>query len=219
MQKKFLWLAKFLGVLITVIIGLYSILKVYMYLSSDYDSSFLRSKEQIFDGIYHYGFYAHIFTAPLILLMGLLEISAIFRIKHIILHRYIGRIYVFLILFLAAPGGLIMGVYAFGGIGTILSFMFLTPLWWWFTFKAYKNIRKKNIDKHKLFMQRSYILTLSAVFLRVYGLIFMQIHIFDKQTAYIVISWLSWLPNILIFEFFHFRKIQKSKTIKLVSNL
>lgn len=215
MKKNFLWPAKFLGVLITLIIGLYSILKVYMYLSPDYDSSFLRSKEQIFDGIYHYGFYAHIFTAPLILLLGLLAISANLRTKHIKLHRNIGRIYVFLILFLAAPGGLIMGLYAFGGIGTILSFMFLTPLWWWFTFGAYKNIRNKNVDKHKLFMKRSFILTLSAVFLRVYGLIFMQFHIFDKQTAYIVISWLSWLPNILIFEWIHFRKTHKIRNLKV----
>jgi hypothetical protein len=62
-------------------------------------------------------------------------------------------------------------------------------------------IKKRNFTKHGEWMLRSYALTLSAIMLRSYALLFDVLHIdMHPRNVYITIAWLSWVPNLLVAE-------------------
>ena len=60
-------------------------------------------------------FYIHVFTAILALPAGFTQFQKKLRRKHPAVHRFNGRVYVFMILLFGAPSGLVIGVYANGG--------------------------------------------------------------------------------------------------------
>jgi hypothetical protein len=71
-------------------------------------------------------------------LMGIFTVT---KVPLSSLHKTFGKLYVILILLLSAPSGMVMALYANGGALTKLSFLILTPLWWYFTLKGYLTIR------------------------------------------------------------------------------
>ena len=171
------------------------------YLSFDRDVDFLRTKLHIIHlDHYRLAFYLHIFTSSFVLLIGAIQFSGFIMRRLKMLHKWAGRFYVFILLFVSAPSGLVMGYYANGGISVQVSFFLLTPLWMIFTGLAWYYARKRQVLRHGDFMVRSYALTLSAITLRLYSIIFSKyIHIGSIET-YIAISWLSWIPNLIIAE-------------------
>jgi predicted membrane protein DUF2306 len=74
------------------------------YLNFKPDTAFLKLKQfAVRTGFYLPAFYAHIFGASTILIAGFLQFSKkVYNNKP--LHRVLGKIYVFGILFIAAPG-------------------------------------------------------------------------------------------------------------------
>ena len=90
--------------------------------------------------------------------------------------------------------------YANGGWLVKLSFFLLTPLWWYFTWKGFQTARKKQLGAHKKWMMRSYALTLSAISLRVYQLVLGHWFYLDPITQYVLVSWLSWIGNLVMAE-------------------
>jgi hypothetical protein len=149
---------------------------------------------------YLYFFYTHVYTSIFILLTGFLAIlRKDLGIKN--LHRNVGKIYIFLILILAAPSGIYMGIFANGGIFSKISFVILGCLWWFSTCKAYQWARKKNFKKHKQWMWRSFALTLSAVTLRMWKVIIVYLFHPDPMDVYQIIAWLGWIPNLLLIEY------------------
>ena len=118
-----------------------------------------------------------------------------------------GKIYVIDVLFLTGPTGLIMALYANGGLGGRIAFILLSLLWLFTTYKAYKMVREKNFVAHQQWMIRSYALTLSAVTLRAWKWIFFvgAETFFDLElppkTVYIWVAWLGWTLNLLFAEY------------------
>jgi hypothetical protein len=103
-----------------------------------------------------------------------------------------------------------MGLYANGGYLAQISFVLLSVLWIVSTYFGLIYILKKNLDKHVLWMFRSYALTLSAVTLRFYAYLFDVFNIaIPPVETYIILSYLSWIPNLLMVEFL--RKINYLK--------
>lgn len=149
---------------------------------------------------YLYFFYTHVYTGIFVLLSGF---SAILRkdfgLKNF--HKNAGKIYIFLILLVAAPSGIYMGIFANGGILSKISFVILGCLWWFSTFKAYQLAKQKMFEEHKQWMWRSFALTLSAVTLRMWKVIIVYLFHPDPMDAYQVIAWLGWVPNILLIEY------------------
>ncbi|WP_267403460.1 MULTISPECIES: DUF2306 domain-containing protein [unclassified Chryseobacterium] len=171
------------------------------YIPLDTNVSFLMIKqtEVIERPEYLYFFYTHVYTSIFVLLSGFLAIlRKDFRLKNF--HKNIGKIYIFLILLLAAPSGIYMGIFANGEIFAKISFVILGCLWWFSTFKAYQLARQKNFKEHKQWMWRSFALTLSAVTLRMWKVIIVYLFHPNPMDVYQIIAWLGWIPNLLLIE-------------------
>lgn len=145
-------------------------------------------------------FYTHVYTSIFVLLSGFLAIlRKDFGIKNF--HRNIGKVYIFLILILAAPSGIYMGFFANGGFLSKISFIILGSLWWLTTYKAYQSARQKRFKEHKQWMWRSFALTLSALTLRIWKVIIVYLFHPNPMDVYQIIAWLGWIPNILLIEY------------------
>ena len=185
------------------------------YTSWEWEVDFLQTKQFIIHlDHYRVSFYTHIFSSLIVLFSGAFLFSNYILKNWIGLHRWVGKTYVALVLFISAPSGFIMAFYANGGWSAKLSFLILTPIWWWVTYKGYQTIRKKNIQAHKIWMMRSYALTLSAVTLRVFQLLLGHFFYLDPIDQYVMVSWGSWIFNLLIVEYIIARK---SKHFHLLS--
>ncbi|MGI9471552.1 MAG: DUF2306 domain-containing protein, partial [Rubripirellula sp.] len=83
------------------------------YYPPNFEFGFLRDKRSFFfTSGYYIGFYAHIVTAPLAILVGTLQLSSTIRLRYRRTHERLGKLYVALVLFGAAPGGAIMAWFA-----------------------------------------------------------------------------------------------------------
>lgn len=71
--------------------------------------------------------------------------------------------------------------------------------WLFASSAAYRAIRSKDIDSHERWMTRSYALTFAAVTLRIW-LPLSMIAGLEFVFAYRIISFLCWVPNLLIAE-------------------
>ncbi|MES2690746.1 MAG: DUF2306 domain-containing protein [Bacteroidota bacterium] len=171
------------------------------YFSFKTDVDFLLTKQAVLHKtIWRWAFYWHISVSALVLLIGGFQFVQ-YIIDHFPKnHRLLGKIYVFSLLIICAPSGLIMAFYANGGIWAKISFVFVSIFWWCFTYKAFIEIRKRNIESHKAFMTRSYALTLSAITLRLYVFALPFIINWHGREMYILVAWMSWIPNLIVAE-------------------
>jgi uncharacterized membrane protein len=151
-------------------------------------------------GWYMPAFYCHIFASSIILLVGFFQFSKkVYTNRQ--LHKALGKVYVFGVLFIAAPGAYIMTLFVNRGTGVFASFMLQNTLWVASTLAAFLLIKDGKVDEHVKMMRRSYGLAFGAVTLRFYILLF---HVFGNgvnfNNNYIIIAFLSWLPNLILVE-------------------
>lgn len=177
------------------------------YISFKPDVSFLMIKqtEVTENPEYLYLFYTHVFSSIFILASGFISIlRRNFGINN--LHKISGKVYIYLVLFLAAPSGIYMGFHANGGVLAKLSFIILGILWFLSTALAFQYAIKGNFKAHKKWMWRSFALTLSAITLRLWKVIIVQFLDLPPMDLYNIIAWLGWVPNILLIEYLIFKK-------------
>jgi uncharacterized membrane protein len=151
-------------------------------------------------GWYMPAFYCHIFASSVILLVGFFQFSEkVYTNRKV--HRALGKIYVLGVLLIAAPGAYVMTLFVNRGAGVFISFMLQNTLWIISTTLAFTFIKKGNINEHVKMMRRSYGLAFGAVTLRFYILLF---HVFGNgvnfDNNYIIIAFLSWVPNLVLVE-------------------
>jgi len=173
------------------------------YLNLDSEYGFLRiKKDAIASGWYLPAYYLHVLVASVILLVGLYQIHPTFGLRWRSTHRIMGKIYVAGVLFLSAPGALVMSLFIDRGPVVQVSFVLQCTLWFIFTWIAYIRIRQGDIQAHRQWILRSFALTLAAITLRIY--VFLGSWSFDlaQPTAYATIAWLSWVPNLLVCEWY-----------------
>lgn len=170
------------------------------YLPPDFQHGFLRHKQDFFySGGYFVGFYAHIYSSPLALLCGALQLSRSLRERLPRLHRMLGRLYVVLVLCCVAPGGAILSTRAFGGWSTMLCFAMISVLTWAFTLLAWRRARSRQYAEHGRWMCRSYLLLCSAIALRLIHILLRPLDL-EPTVVYQWSAWLSWVPSLAIFE-------------------
>jgi uncharacterized membrane protein len=183
------------------------------YFSFDDHTGFLRIKQWIIhNNVWKTAFYIHVITSCLCLLAGFTQFSDALMRNYPQLHRWIGKLYVIVILFLSGPSGFIMSIYANGGILSQTAFISLSILWMLFTYLAYYYVRKKDFKSHRTFMIRSFALTLSALTLRAWKFLIVLAFRPHPMDAYMLVAWLGWIPNLLIAEWYIRQRILRSKT-------
>lgn len=191
MSKK---IFKILIAITAILVGLYP----FIYFFIDRKFGLLQSKtDGLLNNIFwNIGFYVHIILGGVALLIGWTQFGAKRRNKNLKLHRRIGKVYVVTAL-LSALTSIYIALYSTGGIIAALGFMCLGIIWFYTTLTAYLAIKNGNTLKHQKMMIFSYAACFSAVTLRIYlPLLTMWFHDFTK--AYLIVAWLSWLPNIVV---------------------
>jgi hypothetical protein len=139
----------------------------------------------------------HIIGAMLAILIGPFQfLPGIRKGRWLKVHRWLGRTYLISVL-VGGLGGLYMAQFSYGGIVTHLGFAALACLWLYTAYRAYRHISSKEIEQHRQWMIRNYALTFAGVMLRIYVPLSGPLGI-DFLTAYMAISWLCWVPNLLV---------------------
>ena len=190
------------------------------YTSWEWDVDFLITKQHIVHlDFYRVAFYSHIFSSVIVLLSGAVLFSEFVLRKLPKLHRMVGKLYVCLLLLISAPSGMVMAFYANGGWMAQLSFLILTLLWWWFTYRGYRTARQRKFKAHKKWMIRSYALTFSAITLRVAQMILGTYFYLDTEVQYILVSWGSWILNLMVVELWMYWKLYFSREASKITRL
>jgi hypothetical protein len=175
------------------------------YLNFNTDYNFLHLKQfAVKTGFYLPAFYCHIFGSSIILLAGFFQFSKKVY-THRKLHKAFGKLYVFGVLFFAAPGAYVMTLFIHRGTGVSISFLLQNTLWVICTTSAWLLIKKGNIDGHVKMMRRSYGLAFAAVTLRFYIWMFTVLgNGVNFNNNYLIIAFLSWIPNLLLVELINY---------------
>ena len=191
MFKKVRWT---IFVFLAITIGFYP--AIYFLVDREFGLLSNKSAELLANVFWNAGFYTHIIFGGLSLLTGWSQFSASFRNKNLPFHRLLGKIYVVCAV-LSATAGFGIGFYATGGIVAAAGFISLGVIWFFTTLKAYVLIRKKQVDEHRKWMVYSYAACFAAVTLRLW-LPFLIAVFHDFETAYVIVAWLCWVPNLIV---------------------
>ena len=172
------------------------------YIHFERNVEFLGTKQLVYHiDWWRISFYIHVFSSPVVILTGLFQFNrwVIQRARR--LHRILGYFYIITVVMVSGPSALLMSLHANGGRIAQASFVILSVLWIGFTFLAYRSARKGKFPNHAHWITRSYALTLSAVTLRFYAYLFdvFNLDLGPKET-YILLAYLSWVPNLVLSE-------------------
>ena len=191
------------GVLFSAFIYFFGlILKITLdYVATSSNVSFLMIKqtEVTTRPAYLHLFYIHVYSSIFALMAGFIAVFSDQNQRY--LHRFSGRIYVFLSLLFSSLSGVYIGVFANGGLVAKVSFVLLGLLWFYTTYRSYKEIIKRNVQQHKFWMWRSYALALSAITLRMWKVILVYLFHPNPMDVYQIIVWLGWVPNLLLVQY------------------
>lgn len=199
MLRKILYYAFALGVLAFSFIML---TKVIPYLSFERAINFLGTKtDEVLDKTHFmWAFYIHITSSLLVMPLGILQFSTYIARHKPSLHRILGKVYVVVILALAAPSGLVLASYANAGLAAKVGFTLQSLVWWVVTYIAWQEATQKRWLNHTHAMLRSFAVTLAAMSLRTESYI-MYYYLDTKPIeTYLTVTWLSWVGNLLFVE-------------------
>ena len=95
-------------------------------------------------------------------------------------------------------GGLVLAFGADGGPVARLGFGLLAILWLTSGTLAYRAVRGGDLNGHRLWVTRNYALAFAAVMLRVQMPILQGGFGLDFTSAYAIVAWASWVPNLIL---------------------
>ena len=183
-----------LGLLSTAIaiyaVAAYSLLPLGTGLAPEMKLNFIANKPFV---------YGHIFASAVAMLLGPFQFSTALRQKWTRFHRWSGRAYLGIGVLVGGLCGLYMSVHAYGGIVAKLGFTGLAVCWLYSGLQAFLAIRRGAVAEHRRWMVRNFSLTFAAVTLRIYIPASIMADI-PFESAYPVIAWVSWVPNLIVAE-------------------
>ncbi len=177
-----------------ILIGLYP--AIYFIIDRNFGLLNSKPKELLSSIFWNVGFYTHIIAGGLALLIGWMQFNTRLRNKNLQLHRQVGKVYVVAVL-LSAPAGFYIAFFATGGLVASTGFICLAVIWFYTTYRAYASIKNKQVVQHQKMMIYSYAACFAAVTLRIWlPLLSAMLGNFTK--AYLIVAWLSWVPNLIV---------------------
>jgi uncharacterized membrane protein len=152
----------------------------------------------------------HLGFGLIAMVIGPFQLNTRLRKRFTDIHRQLGIIYVCSVA-VSAVAGFLLAIKSYGGLVTHIGFALMASFWFFTTAMAFYQIMRKDLAAHRKWMFRSYALTLAGVTLRVYlGLSFAAGIKFSE--FYPVLSWISWVPNLLLVDWFFLREKQQARS-------
>lgn len=181
-------------ILLAVITGAYPFIMYFL----DIDPGIIYSKEiaLLTNYFWKFSFHTHIIFGGIALLIGWIQFSKTIQTKKKNVHRTIGKVYIISAL-ISAIAGIFISFYATGGIIPFMGFILLGIIWFFSTFMGYFHIKSEEIELHQKMMIYSYACCFSGVTLRIW-LPILLIFIHKFNTAYSIVAWLCWIPNLTV---------------------
>lgn len=205
------------GITALILLAFFSFLMlriIFIYIPVKNDAGFLQLKQEyIHITEWRVAFFTHVFTSILVLVAGFTQFSKKFLKQQPNLHRTVGYIYVINILMVTGPSGLLMSFYANGGVSSQTAFVLLSVLWMGFTAMALYKAIKKDFKAHRIFMIRSFALTLSAITLRCWKVLLVNFTDIQPMDRYRIIAWLGWTLNLIIAEWIIYKYFNRKKQL------
>lgn len=189
MARKARWV---LFAVLCLAVGLYPL--SYFLADSNFGLRGLKSRELLADPVWNAAFYTHIALGGLALAIGWTQFVARLRLKRPGAHRLLGKVYIGAVL-LSGLTGVYVGFFATGGVIAASGFVSLGVVWLYTTVSAYRLIKHRQLEEHQLMMTYSYAACFAAVTLRLWMPILIPT-LGDFVSAYRVVAWLCWLPNL-----------------------
>lgn len=173
----------------------------FSYFDFDLNKGFLGSKqEMIGNSIWMSAFYLHLLFGGIATLVGIpLFFSKLISFTSKV-HKQLGKLYIFSILFIGGPTGLYLSFFAEGGKWASIGFILMSAAWMFPTYMAFKKIIDGKIERHYHWVIRSYCMTLSGVTLRLFTPIGSSVFEFDYETNFIISAYLPWMINLALAE-------------------
>ncbi|MEM8967701.1 MAG: DUF2306 domain-containing protein [Bacteroidota bacterium] len=153
-----------------------------------------KASELLASTQWNVAFYSHICLGGLALGIGWIQFSKSIRQEYPIVHVVIGSVYAVAVL-ISGLGSIYLAQLADGGIISEIGFTILGTLWLATTGASYYHITQGKVAQHQAMMTYSYALCLAAVTLRIF-LPLLIILFDDFITAYRIVAWLCWIPNL-----------------------
>jgi len=200
MQKMTKFLLYFLSIGVSAYAAfVYGVLPLGDSVSPDMKANFIANSTVL---------YTHVFASITALLLGPFQFSTKLRSLYQNIHRWMGRIYLAVGVLIGGLSGLYLSQYATGGIVAQTGFACLALLWLFTGLRAYISIRAGDIKQHRIWMLRNYALTFAAVTLRLY-LPLSMVSGLEFTSAYVVIAWLCWVPNLVFIEWWRYSQLNR----------
>jgi len=134
-----------------------------------------------------------LFLCPLVVLFRIEKVN-------VNIHRLLGKMALYLIFLAVVPGGIVLAYFASGGkIGKFLFFL-LAIYTFSIAFMALKKAKLKRIHQHKLLMKELLCILCSAIFLRLFLMVFATTSL-SWELAYQLSIVFSWFPIAILFLF------------------
>lgn len=191
---------------VSILVGLYPI--IYFLIDRNFGLLSSKSQELLSDQLWNIGFYGHIIPGGIALLIGWTQFSTKLRKTRLNWHRTIGKIYVITVL-ISGICGIYIGFFATGGLVSVIGFVTLGVIWISSTLLAFNAIKNRKLAAHENYMIISYAACFAAVMLRIWLPILTSIT-GDFISAYQIVAWLSWMPNLLVAYYIINRKKRKT---------
>jgi uncharacterized membrane protein len=144
-------------------------------------------------------FYIHLPAGILCLFAPIFLFARRFFKKGLVLHRSIGKLYVWTTLLVVCPTGMYLALYAKGGLVTQAGFMLQGVLLGLFTYQGYQAILKGDKTSHVQYMIRSYAVATVVLTFRILHILFFLWNV-PYQDNYAISQWLGLAGNILLAE-------------------
>ncbi len=142
--------------------------------------------------------YIHMIGSALALLLCPIQLSRKIRSKNPALHRNVGRLTIAAMITGGGAGAVLAPVSIAGPLGTA-GFGTLAILSVTFPLLGLRAIKRKDVATHRRWMTRAFAMFYAGVTLRL-GLITLIVALDDFGTAYAIMTFGSWVPNLIVVE-------------------
>lgn len=144
--------------------------------------------------------FVHAGAASTALILGPFQFVARLRAGQPKVHRWMGRTYVMACL-AGGVSGLLLAAGCSAGPIAQAGFGLLAVCWLFANVQAWRLALAGRYAEHRRWMVRSFAMTFAAVTLRLYLPIAPMMG-YDFMPAYVAISWLAWVPNLMVAELY-----------------